>query len=556
MTVRRNTRGRAIAVLITAVLTLSTIGVLPAFGAASNYTPSVVEAPAYVLNDHTPFGVRFAVAAGSGLTPSTEYYVKIRIANTNSRTTWDQSKHRGFTYDPVANHWEQERDDWVDCPTVTTDATGALGNTWVYAKIGDENASGAYFVHVALSATGDSSTFNPTVVPAITVLNTKTEGSWIHNGTELATLDGKRVGVLASDGDTTGGDSNARVATLYALWEAQENGVDDDSNGLVDAADPNENYGLATSNLGDYRVGTPLSTLMDVYVNRTNLRNNDFTTGTQADCDIAVPTDAGEGTADVVAPGSVTDLAATVGASSIDLTWTAASDNGGGSGIGGYRIYRWMTPATPDPVPYTPVPVCIGAVAAGVTTFSDTTAAYDVEYAYEVRATDVSTNVGPRSSTVTGAVAAPPVVLAPVYRFYNFTNNTHFFTDSAAEKDMVLATWPHIYRLDGVAYSTAPANNTQPLYRFYNKVSGSHFYTASLDEANMILATWPHIFTLDGQTYKVNPTEVPGSVPVYRFFNLRNGSHFYTSSTDERDMVLATWPTIYRLEGPAFWISQ
>ncbi len=150
----------------------------------------------------------------------------------------------------------------------------------------------------------------------------------------------------------------------------------------------------------------------------------------------------------------------------------------------------------------------------------------------------------------------PPVALAPVYRFYNFTNNTHFFTPSLDEANSVIANYPKVFRYEGICYYTNPANNTQPLYRFYNRVSASHFYTASLDEANHILATWPHIFTLDGQTYAVNPGPVPNSMPVYRFFNLRNGSHFYTASAEEADMVIATWPTIYRFEGPAFWLGQ
>ncbi|MDO8847063.1 MAG: hypothetical protein Q7W51_01565 [Coriobacteriia bacterium] len=150
----------------------------------------------------------------------------------------------------------------------------------------------------------------------------------------------------------------------------------------------------------------------------------------------------------------------------------------------------------------------------------------------------------------------PPVTLAPVYRFYNFTNNTHFFTSSLDEANSVILNYPKVFRYEGICYYTNPANNTQPLYRFYNRVSASHFYTASLDEANHILATWPHIFTLDGQTYAVNPAPVPNSVPVYRFFNLTNGSHFYTSSAEEADMVIATWPTIYSYEGPAFWIGQ
>ncbi len=538
-------RTRAAAVLLVAIMILTGISVVPAYGAAMNYTPSYVESPAYILNDHTPFGVRFAAAAGSGL-PEGTYYVKIRVANTDSRTTWDTSLHRGFTYDPVANHWEQEREDWFDCPTVSVSADGSIGNTWVYAKFGDETASGTRYIHVALSATGDGTTYNPTVVPQVTVLDAKTQGSWVHNGVDNSALDGKRAAIRASDASTTNGDpSSGALSILYSLWEAQENVVDDDSNGVVN----DEAYGPTSTNLGDYRLAAPLSTVFDVYVHRV-LRYDDVTT-TVADGDVAL------GATESVPPGAVSDLAVAVDGQSIDLTWTAASDDSGGSGVNGYRIYRWAVPTSADPVPYTPLPLCIATVDGAATSYSDTTFTNDVGYAYEVRVEDVATNISPRSNTVTvTAPAAPTVVLAPVYRFYNFTNNTHFFTDSAAEADMVIATWPNVYRYEGICYYTNPANNTQPLYRFYNKVSSSHFYTASADEAAHILATWPHIFILDGRTYAVNPGPVANSLPVYRFYNLRNGSHFFTASAAEADMVIATWPDVYNYEGPAFWIGQ
>ena len=121
---------------------------------------------------------------------------------------------------------------------------------------------------------------------------------------------------------------------------------------------------------------------------------------------------------------------------------------------------------------------------------------------------------------------------------------------------MVLATWPTIFRYEGIAYRTNPALNLQPLYRFYNRVSKSHFYTASIDEANSILLKWSNVYTLDGQTYAVCPAPVSNSIPVYRFYNLRNGSHFYTVSPEEKAYVEATWPDVYTYEGVAFYAYQ
>jgi len=156
------------------------------------------------------------------------------------------------------------------------------------------------------------------------------------------------------------------------------------------------------------------------------------------------------------------------------------------------------------------------------------------------------------SVNVTPADAALP----PVFRFYNFNNGTHFYTPSVAERDSIMANLSHVYSYDGVAYRTSPYNNTHPLWRFYNNRSGGHFYTASESEARLIAIRWSSVFTFEGLTYKVNPGPVPDSVPVFRFYNKQNGTHFYTASAEERDMVISRWPKVYSYEGPAFWVGQ
>lgn len=171
-------------------------------------------------------------------------------------------------------------------------------------------------------------------------------------------------------------------------------------------------------------------------------------------------------------------------------------------------------------------------------------------------AQSVAVTAGATTTSINGLLDTPDTSYEPVYRFYNFTNGTHFFTPSEDEALMIIDTWPDIFDFEGVAYYTNPVNNTQPLYRFYNRRSKSHFYTADPAEAQTILARWPDIFSLDGQTYAVNPGPVTDSVPVYRFYNLANGSHFYTSTVAERDQVMATLAAIYHYEGVAFWLGQ
>ena len=49
--------------------------------------------------------------------------------------------------------------------------------------------------------------------------------------------------------------------------------------------------------------------------------------------------------------------------------------------------------------------------------------------------------------------------------------------------------------------------------------------------------------------------QVP-ALTVYRFYNKKNGSHFYTASEAEKNRVLAKLSGTYTLDGPAFWVVQ
>jgi len=147
--------------------------------------------------------------------------------------------------------------------------------------------------------------------------------------------------------------------------------------------------------------------------------------------------------------------------------------------------------------------------------------------------------------------------MLPIFRFYNLRNGSHFFTASQVERDTVVATWPDVWAYEGVAYSVNLDNvaNVDPLYRFYNRTRSTHFYTASVAERDMVIATWPGVFTYEGIAYNVSAVPAPKTMEVYRFYNVRSGSHFYTTSVAERDNVIATWPSVFVYEGPAFYVG-
>ena len=95
----------------------------------------------------------------------------------------------------------------------------------------------------------------------------------------------------------------------------------------------------------------------------------------------------------------------------------------------------------------------------------------------------------------------------PLYRFYNKSNGSHFYTASASEKAAVEATWPGVYAYEGVGFniSTADVPGGTTIYRFYNKSNGSHFYTASAEERDAVQARWSSVYAYEGVAYHVAP---------------------------------------------------
>ncbi|MDO8848020.1 MAG: hypothetical protein Q7W51_06515 [Coriobacteriia bacterium] len=152
---------------------------------------------------------------------------------------------------------------------------------------------------------------------------------------------------------------------------------------------------------------------------------------------------------------------------------------------------------------------------------------------------------------------APTTTFVPVYRFFNKAISSHFYTASVTERDAVIARYAATYAYEGVAYSINTANpaNYAPLYRFFNKSNGSHFYTPSVAERDAVIAQWSATYAYEGPAYNVSLTS-GGCAPMYRFYNKTNGSHFYTVSAEERDAVIAGLAHIYSYEGITYFVGN
>lgn len=154
-------------------------------------------------------------------------------------------------------------------------------------------------------------------------------------------------------------------------------------------------------------------------------------------------------------------------------------------------------------------------------------------------------------------VVPEPTTRMPVYRFYNKVNGSHFYTASAAECSTVMAKYGATYTYEGIAYQVDTANpaNCAPLYRFYNVANGSHFYTASVEERDSVRAMLSATYAYEGPAYNVAATAT-GTTPMYRFYNRANGSHFYTASVAERDWVSTQLAATYSYDGVSFYIAR
>ena len=179
--------------------------------------------------------------------------------------------------------------------------------------------------------------------------------------------------------------------------------------------------------------------------------------------------------------------------------------------------------------------------------------------------TDVSTSISivgtpapaPAPTNPTTPIT-PSTVGAPVFRFYEPSNDSHFWTTNAQEAQ-TLEEAGSGYNYEGIGFHAVDPttdSSAEPVYRFYDDSTNSHFYTATLAEVHQIQATLPN-YLLDGVAFYVDPTQQAGDVAMYRYYDTSGigaGEHFYTDSAAEMASVAATRPDLVE-EGPAFYVK-
>lgn len=152
---------------------------------------------------------------------------------------------------------------------------------------------------------------------------------------------------------------------------------------------------------------------------------------------------------------------------------------------------------------------------------------------------------------------ANPVIKSHVYRFWSPINHAHFYTISASERDQVASNYnPQEWRFEQLAYDAFPSQlpGTVPLYRSFSAGLNAHFYTVNPDEYAAANSRADHLWSGEGIAYFVYPLNYTGSsYTVSRFWSPDNRHHFYTASDAERDAVIANYPAhVWTYEGPQF----
>jgi len=157
-----------------------------------------------------------------------------------------------------------------------------------------------------------------------------------------------------------------------------------------------------------------------------------------------------------------------------------------------------------------------------------------------------------------GAVAEPDVA---VYRFWSPVLSGHFYTISEPERDALISQYPDVWTFEGVAYhafSQASDTNLRPVYRFWSNQLGSHFYTISEQEKDMIIRDYGYVWTPEGVAFYAYPEDLQpaGTWPVYRFWSSQLSKHFYTINEQEKQMVVDQYSHVWGLEGVAWYAYE
>lgn len=156
-----------------------------------------------------------------------------------------------------------------------------------------------------------------------------------------------------------------------------------------------------------------------------------------------------------------------------------------------------------------------------------------------------------------GVPASRPAATADaqdIFRFYDNATGTHFYTASAAERDLIVSTSTR-HRFEGNTFDAVEGPMADlEVFRFYNNSTGTHFYTASASERDLVRAEASQ-YVFEGSAYRASSDSEGGRLDaLHRFYDTRSGAHFYSSDEGEVAAILGGMPA-YKYEGIAYYVD-
>ena len=170
----------------------------------------------------------------------------------------------------------------------------------------------------------------------------------------------------------------------------------------------------------------------------------------------------------------------------------------------------------------------------------------DVHIRFRDRAENVSTVV---SDSI-------EITQQQVYRFYSVNYKAHFFTVNETEKNKLVNSDPN-WSYENVSYNAYHknrcVNGSVGVHRFYSVNYQSHFFTISDSEKNKLINSDPN-WDYEGIAFCVFTDNTPpeADLAVFRFWSNTYQSHFFTTSTTEKDKLTNSDPN-WDYEGIAYY---
>jgi Ca2+-binding RTX toxin-like protein len=152
--------------------------------------------------------------------------------------------------------------------------------------------------------------------------------------------------------------------------------------------------------------------------------------------------------------------------------------------------------------------------------------------------------------------------MANVFRFFNTDTGAHFFTSSENEKNSIISNLKQFkFEVEFESNAVADAPGTTPVYRLYNESTGKHLFTSDKAERESLLSLTNNIGAISSNSWNdegiayhaYTSSSAEQSTPLYRFFNTKTDSHFYTNSEVEKNNVLLN--PDFNFEGIAYYVG-